>query len=78
MNSQLKAVIFDLDGLLVDTEPLWKKAYGIWLKEHNAKNDLAIYKKMIGRGLREKEKLKSYCEICGEFYINWFRKKRIF
>ena len=67
MNSQLKAVIFDLDGLLVDTEPLWKKAYGIWLKEHNAKNDLAIYKKMIGRGLRENMVLaKKYLGVKGE------------
>ena len=31
----IKAVIFDFDGTMIDSETLWHKAYNVWLQEHH-------------------------------------------
>ncbi len=51
MNFQIKAVIFDFDGLLFNTEPIWDKAYFEFIKIKNFKDiDLGD---TTGMGLRE-------------------------
>ena len=57
MNSKIKAIIFDLDGLLIDSEPTWHKAYEIFLKNHRVVYNPEVYERMIGRGLKENMKI---------------------
>lgn len=47
----VKAVIFDFDGVLVDSEPSWDKAYDLFLKKHNVADKPEISDKMTGMGL---------------------------
>lgn len=48
-----KAVIFDLDGLLIDSEQSWRKATAIFFKRHNKIYTDTISEKIMGMGLRE-------------------------
>ncbi len=49
----LKAVIFDLDGLLIDSESAWRKATAVFFKRHNRIYTDEISEKIMGMGLRE-------------------------
>lgn|SRR3990167_3920912 len=49
----IKAVIFDFDGLLVDTEPVWDKTYYVFLKNHNIVPNEEVEDQMFGSGLTE-------------------------
>lgn len=51
MDSQFRAVIFDFDGLLCDTEPTWDKTYYIFLKNHNVIPNEEVEDEMFGSGL---------------------------
>ena len=60
----LRAVIFDMDGLLIDSEPLWRKSHMAALAEHNVSITEDDVRKMAGkrtdeivRHWREKHKL---------------------
>ena len=40
----LKAVLFDMDGVIVDTEPLHHKAYQMMFKDFNLKVSESMYR----------------------------------
>ncbi|PIE19594.1 MAG: hypothetical protein CSA65_01625 [Proteobacteria bacterium] len=46
---RLQAVLFDLDGLLVDTEPLWIRSAGEVLARRGHRWDLALRQRVMGR-----------------------------
>lgn len=50
MNSQIKAVIFDLDGLLIDSEPLWSQVDYEMFDERGFKPTEALFRKRLGTG----------------------------
>jgi HAD superfamily hydrolase (TIGR01509 family) len=45
---RFRAVVFDLDGLLVDTEPLWMRAKAALLEGHGARFDHADHVAVLG------------------------------
>ncbi|HYK08243.1 MAG TPA: HAD family phosphatase [Candidatus Eisenbacteria bacterium] len=49
----MRAVIFDLDGLLIDSEGAWRKATAEFFKRHGKEYTDAISEKIMGMGLRE-------------------------
>ncbi len=49
----VQAVIFDLDGLLVDTEPVFEEAARRQLARHNVALDREIFRSMMGTPARE-------------------------
>lgn len=50
---QFKAILFDFDGLLVNSEPVWDKAYFKFLDSHGVKDQKEVSDKMTGMGLVE-------------------------
>lgn len=45
----IKAIIFDMDGTMVDTEKLWKEVNGELATKYNVVFDEEIQKQMTGR-----------------------------
>lgn len=60
----ITGVIFDMDGLMFDTEKIVFRNWSIVMKENNYHYDMDIYKKTVG--LRHAETEKLYKSIYGE------------
>lgn len=52
-----KAIIFDMDGLMVDTEPLAREAWAAILSRHGQTLTDAVYRQMIGQRTVESAQL---------------------
>jgi len=48
-----QAIIFDMDGLLVDSEPVWAMAEGALLNERGKQWDIEIQRPLIGMRMRD-------------------------
>lgn len=85
MKQSLRAIIFDLDGVLADSEPWWNQIDAQLLKEHGAdyrgeyhKDVLGVsyrlavefYKKAFGIPAPTEEMMKRRGEIATEFFAN--------
>jgi HAD superfamily hydrolase (TIGR01509 family) len=53
----MKAIVFDLDGLMVDSEPLARRAWELVLKDYDRQLNEDLYQKMIGLRLEESSRL---------------------
>lgn len=60
----IKGVVFDMDGLMFDTEKIVFRNWSIVMKENNYDYNMDIYKKTVG--LRHAETEKLYRSIYGE------------
>lgn len=59
MFSKYKAIIFDMDGLLLDTEKICWECFRSACKQFNYDPDFNIYKRIIGRSATEGNKILS-------------------
>ena len=54
---QIEAVIFDLDGLLIDSEVIWNRAYYKFIEIKNLPHEPEIAAQFVGKGLKDIIKL---------------------
>ncbi|MEZ6188967.1 MAG: HAD family phosphatase [Planctomycetota bacterium] len=50
---EFEAIVFDMDGLLVDSEPVWKQAEHALVHDHGAKVDAPFHLTTVGLGMLE-------------------------
>jgi putative hydrolase of the HAD superfamily len=56
----IKAVIFDFDGTILDTETPWYHAFCEMYEQHGAEMTMAVYSKIIGTNSENKEAIDPY------------------
>src|SRR3990167_284844 len=54
---QIRAVIFDLDGLLIDSEVIWNRAYYKFIEIKNLHHEPEVAAQFMGKGLKDIIKL---------------------
>jgi HAD superfamily hydrolase (TIGR01509 family) len=59
----LKAILFDMDGVIVDTEPLHKKAYFLMFDAFNIKVSIELYESFTGQSTINV--CRKLCEVFG-------------
>lgn len=50
---KIKAVIFDVDGLMIDSDPVWDNAYEELLKKYHIPYDYELIQNSHGQGLKD-------------------------
>lgn len=66
MNNTLKLLIFDMDGLMIDTERLSEKSWKAAAKEHGYDIPQSVFNRIIGRDNRRIPEI--FTEVLGEDY----------
>lgn len=74
----IKAILFDMDGVIVDTEPLHKKAYYMMFKHYNVEVSESLFESFTGQSTINVCK-----KLCASFNLNiqaktLMKKKREF
>ena len=85
MSQPIRAVVFDLDGVLADSEPWWNKIdatllaeYGVTYRGEHHRNVLGVsyrlavefYKKAFGLSIPSEQMMRRRGEIATEFFAN--------
>lgn len=65
--SSLDAVIFDMDGLMLDSEPLAKRAWSKALAESGLSIDDALYLEVVGRSVPDTKQI--FCSALGAGFV---------
>jgi HAD superfamily hydrolase (TIGR01509 family) len=76
LKAMLSAIIFDLDGVLADSEPWWSEIDAKLLAEHGVTyrgehhQNVVFYKKAFGLAVPTEEMMRRRGEIAKEFFAN--------
>jgi beta-phosphoglucomutase-like phosphatase (HAD superfamily) len=74
MHARIKAVVFDMDGLMLDTEPLYKVAWQAACFELGYTLDDCSYAKLVGRPTEDCEQ-EFLTQFGSTFPLNRFRAR---
>ena len=75
---QKKAIIFDMDGVLVDSEPIYQQMFRQFLMENNCTIDETVFRRIAGASSTGTWDIMAqlwYEDICGETLHKEFRRQ---